>query len=219
MIAIIDYGCGNLFSIGQALRHLRAPYEITADSSRIGMADRVILPGVGAFGDAMTELRNRGLNDVIRAVAERGTPLLGICVGMQLLADASEEFGVHEGLGLVPGTVRRLRDGDDGPDAVRIPNVGWRVLEARPSDPYLADLPPETMAYFVHSYAPVPIDPGHVSATIEVNGREVAAVIRCENVVGYQFHPEKSGVAGLGLMDRFLRLDTDARNIPAEVTA
>lgn len=217
MIAVVDYGSGNLFSIGQALRHLGAAYEITADADHIAAAERVILPGVGAFGHAMDGLRSRGLVDPVRAVAQGGTPLLGICVGMQLLADRSEEFGRHDGLGLIPGTVRRLPEGGDAKDAVRIPNVGWRSLSVAPGDSLLAGTPPGSMVYFLHSFAPEPDEPRHVAATIDVNGANVAAIIRKDNVVGYQFHPEKSGEVGLGLLDRFLRLATDARRSAARM--
>lgn len=199
-IAIIDYGRGNLFSIGQALRHLDAEYIITSDPAQIAAADRIILPGVGAFGEAMAWLQAAHLVDVLRDAGHRGIPFLGICLGMQLLTDRSEEFGDHVGLGLIPGVVRRLPEGRD----VRIPNVGWRELEPRPSDPLLGDLPDRTMMYFVHSYAPVPTDPTHIGATINVNGQHVAVAIRRGNVIGYQFHPEKSGPQGLELIRRFI---------------
>jgi len=146
------------------------------------------------------------LIEPLREVARRGTPLLGICLGMQMLVDRSEEFGPHEGLGLIPGTVKRLPEGDEDSNAVRIPNVGWRPLRPVPGDPFLGDLATGAMMYFVHSYAPVVEDAAHVAATIEVNGVDVAAVIRRGNVVGCQFHPEKSGPAGLDLLRRFLDL-------------
>ncbi len=145
-------------------------------------------------------------------VARRGTPFLGICVGMQVLVTRGEEFGVHEGLGLIPGTVKRLPEGSAGADAIRIPNVGWRELHPNRDDPFLGDLAEGTMVYFVHSYAPVPDDPGYVSATIAVNGTDDPAVIRRGNAVGYQFHPEKSGPAGLGLLERFLELPAAAKS-------
>ncbi len=192
MIAIVDYGRGNLFSLGQALLHLGAEHEITADPARIAAARTVMLPGVGAFGDAMSALRSLGLVEPLRAVAAAGTPLLGICLGMQLLATRSDEFGDHAGLDIIPGAVRRLPDGS-GEDRVRIPNVGWRTL--RPSG---------EMMYFVHSYAPFPDDPAHVVETIDVNGVAVPVMIRKGNVVGCQFHPEKSGPVGLALLARLL---------------
>ncbi len=210
MIAVVDYESGNLFSIGQALHHLGADYEITADPDRIAGAERIILPGVGAFGDAMARLCERGFADLVRDEAIKGTPLLGICVGMQLLADRSEEFGEHEGLGLIPGIVQRLPDGDGASGTIRIPNVGWRWLRAKPGEPFLDGLATETMVYFVHSYAMEAADPNHVIAAVDVNHTQAAAVVRKDNIVGYQFHPEKSGTAGLALLQRFLRLERGA---------
>ena len=206
MIAVVDYGRGNLFSLGQALRHLGATYEVTADPDRVRAAERVILPGVGAFGDAMQALAKRRMVEALCEVAARGTPLLGICLGMQLLASRSEEFGVHDGLDLIPGTVQRLPEGNGSPGAIRIPNVGWRTLRPVAGDTFLGDWPPDSMVYFVHSYAPVVVDPTHVAATIELNGAAVAAVIHRDNMLGYQFHPEKSGPVGLSLLQRFLGL-------------
>lgn len=204
MIAVVDYGRGNLFSLGQALNHLGAAFEITEHPELILAAEQVVLPGVGAFRDAMDGLARRGLVKPLREVVRRGTPLLGICLGMQILADRSEEFGLHEGLGFIPGTVKRLPEGGEGSNIIRIPNVGWRALKPVPGDPFLGDLARGTMMYFVHSYAPLVEDAAHVAATIEVNGVDVAAAIRRGNVVGFQFHPEKSGPAGLDLLRRFL---------------
>jgi len=206
VIAVVDYGRGNLFSLGQALRHLGASFEITADPSRVRSADRVILPGVGAFGDAMVKLRSLGMVEALRDIVSRGVPLLGICLGMQVLASRGEEFGLHEGLGFIPGTVTRLPEGNGRPDSVRIPNVGWRLLKPMAGHGLLSDLTPGMMMYFVHSYTPIVDDAVHVAATTEVNGMAVAAVIHRDNVVGYQFHPEKSGTAGLTLLGRFLKL-------------
>ncbi len=201
MIVIVDYGRGNLFSLGQALRHVGAEYTVSADADEIIAAPRLILPGVGAFGDAMRTLAERGLVEPIRRAVGRGVPFLGICIGMQLLCSESEEFGRHQGFGFIPGTVTRLTEGDE----TRIPNIGWRSLNPAP-DGFLRDLAAGTMAYFVHSYAPETEDPADVAATIRINGKEVPAVIRRDNVIGYQFHPEKSGPAGLDLLRRFLQL-------------
>lgn len=201
MITIADYGRGNLFSLCQALSHLGAEYDVTDEPERIASAKRLILPGVGAFGDAMSSLRRNGLVEPLREAVAAGTPLLGICLGMQLLVDGSEEFGKHEGLGLIPGMVRSLPEGESD----RIPNVGWRVLHAVPGH-FLDDLEPGTMVYFVHSYAPAMENQDHVASTITFNGREVVVVLQHDNVIGYQFHPEKSGPAGLDLLRRFLEL-------------
>ncbi len=206
MIAVVDYGRGNLFSIGQALRHLGCEFETTDDPGRIRRASHVILPGVGAFGDAMANLAERGLVEPLREVASAGTPLLGICVGMQMLADWSEEFGRHKGLGLVPGAVLRLPEPGGGRDAIRIPNVGWRLLHPGPGRDEFDLAQGGGMVYFVHSYGFVPKSPQHVAAVIRTNGTDVAAIVRRDNVVGYQFHPEKSGETGLALLRRFFEL-------------
>lgn len=203
MITVVDYGRGNLFSTGQALRHLNVPYEITADAGAIARAERVVLPGVGAFGDCMAGLRARNLIEPLKGAAARGVPMLGICVGAQVMLDAGEEFGRHDGLGLVAGTVRRLPEGNGGPDAIRIPNVGWRALRTRGA--FFADTPGGAMVYFVHSYAPFVARDAEIAATIAINGRDVPVAFRRGNIVGFQFHPEKSGPVGLGLIERFVR--------------
>jgi imidazole glycerol-phosphate synthase subunit HisH len=203
VITVVDYGRGNLFSTGQALRHLDAPYEITDDAGAVERAKRIVLPGVGAFGDCMEGLRTRGLVEPLKCAAARGVPMLGICVGAQVMLEAGEEFGRHDGLSLVAGTVRRLPEGDGGPEAIRIPNVGWRVLRTR--NGFFEGTPESAMVYFVHSYAPFVARDEDVIATIAVNGMDVPVAFRCGNVVGFQFHPEKSGPVGLGLIERFVR--------------
>lgn len=203
MTVIVDYGRGNVFSLCQALRHLGISYRISNDPDEILNARRLILPGVGAFGAAMDDLRARGLVEPLREAAQRGTPLAGICLGMQLVADSSDEFGEHEGLGLVPAAVRRLPDASDE-DGIRIPNVGWRPLHMAAGHAFLAGVPEDLMVYFVHSFGMAVEDPADLAATITVNGIEIAAIVHRRNVVGYQFHPEKSGPAGLDLLRRFL---------------
>jgi imidazole glycerol-phosphate synthase subunit HisH len=192
-VTVVDYGRGNLFSLEQALRHVGADVHITSRPDELRAADRVILPGVGAFGDAGAALRARGLDGPLVEVAREGRPLLGICVGCQLLLDEGEEFGRHPGLGLVPGVVRRLPEG-----AVRIPNVGWRRLEPAAGSAFTG------MVYFVHSYAPYARDEADVAATIALNGQRVPAALRRGSIVGVQFHPEKSGPVGLSLLARFI---------------
>lgn len=207
MTVVVDYGRGNLFSLGQALRHLGADFEISDDPAAVAGADRIVFPGVGAFGDAMAGLGARGLVDPIRKAVDRGVPLLGICVGCQLLLAEGEEFGTHAGLGLLPGTVRRLPSPrPDDPAAIRIPNVGWRAVEAAPDDPVVGPLSNGDMVYFVHSFAPFVDDPGDAIGWLSVNGTRAPVAIRRDNVVGVQFHPEKSGPVGLTLLDRFLSL-------------
>ncbi|MHB1218299.1 MAG: imidazole glycerol phosphate synthase subunit HisH [Alphaproteobacteria bacterium] len=203
MITVVDYGRGNLFSTGQALRQLDTPYEITDDAGAVERAERIILPGVGAFGDCMDGLRTRGLVEPLKRAAARGVPMLGICVGAQVMLETGEEFGRHDGLGLVAGMVRRLPEGNGGPDSIRIPNVGWRALQAR--NGFLEGTPERAMVYFVHSYAPFVARREDVVATIAVNGVDVPGAFRRANVVGFQFHPEKSGPIGLGLIERFVR--------------
>ncbi len=204
MITVVDYGRGNLFSIGQALRHLGTAFEISSAPEAVAAADRIIFPGVGAFGDAMTGLRERGLVEPLKAAARAGTPILGICVGCQLMLTRGEEFGDHAGLDLIPGTVSRLpppRPDDDA--AIRIPNIGWRRLEPHGDGVVLGAIGPEDMMYFVHSYAPMASDPATIAATIPINGRAVPVAIEQGALVGVQFHPEKSGPAGLRLLKRF----------------
>lgn len=203
MITVVDYGRGNLFSTGQALRHLGASYTVSADPAAIAQADRIVLPGVGAFGDCMAGLRTRGLVAPLQEAAARGVPMLGICVGAQVMLEAGEEFGRHDGLGLVAGTVRRLPEGNGGSDAIRIPNVGWRALHARGA--FFAETPSAAMVYFVHSYAPFVTDDAAIAATIAVNGADVPVAFQQRNVIGFQFHPEKSGPIGLRLIEQFIR--------------
>jgi imidazole glycerol-phosphate synthase subunit HisH len=203
LITVVDYGRGNLFSLGQALQALDAAFVVTSDAEKVRAAEKIVLPGVGAFGDAMKALREQYLVEAIREAAARGVPLLGICLGMQLLASRSEEFGDHEGLNLIPARVRRLpRSAAVG--RMRIPNVGWRSITPRTGDPFVGGVRSGEMFYFVHSYTPVPNEPDHVAATSAFNEVEIAAVIRRDQVVGTQFHPEKSAVAGLALLKRFI---------------
>jgi glutamine amidotransferase len=208
MIAVVDYGRGNLFSLGQALHHIEADFEITSDPARVAAADKIVLPGVGAFGDCMDHLKGRGLADPVKTAARAGVPLLGICVGCQILLEAGEEFGHHAGLGLIPGIVRRLPDPQAGDNnAIRIPNVGWRALSVAIQKPLFADATEVPTMYFVHSYAPVPSRLEDVSASIKVNGIRAAAAVQSGHVHGVQFHPEKSGPAGLALLRRFVKLN------------
>lgn len=200
MIVVIDYGRGNLFSIEQALRQLGAEYLVSGNPEDIQAADRLILPGVGAFGDAMSTLFKSGLVEPIRQRARDGrVPVLGVCLGMQLLFERSEEFGEHAGLALLSGTVEALPKGE-----LRIPNVGWRALDPNPGNKFLADIDPATMVYFVHSFVAKPSDAGDIAATIPFNDEQAAIAVARDNIVGFQFHPEKSGPVGLGLLRRFL---------------
>jgi len=198
-IALIDYGAGNLHSVHNALRAAGAHgVVITADAEVVRRADRIVLPGVGAFRACIEPLRALpGMIEAMHeAVFEVGRPFLGICVGMQLLADAGEEFGRHEGLGWIPGTVRHIERADP---AIKIPHMGWNDVVAARTHPLIE--PGE--AYFLHSYHFEAADAAHVVATTDHGGPLVAAVGR-DNILGVQFHPEKSQAYGLATLARFL---------------
>ena len=198
-LALIDYGAGNLHSVHNALRKAGAEDAvITADPEVVAKADRIVLPGVGAFHacmDALSAIPGM-IGAMNEAVGQRGTPFLGVCVGMQLLADAGEEFGRHEGLGWVPGTVRRIEPTDP---AIKVPHMGWNKVTLNGAPPLL-----ETgEAYFLHSYHFEAADPDHVAAVTDHGGPLVAAVVR-DTIIGCQFHPEKSQTYGLSFLSRFL---------------
>jgi imidazole glycerol-phosphate synthase subunit HisH len=204
MIAVIDYGRGNIFSISRALEQVGAEYVITNDLDEIDAADKVILPGVGAFGDAMDGLKAVDLVAPLRRLAGTNKPLLGICVGCQLLLESGEEFGSHEGLGLIAGTVKRLPElAPDEPSWARIPNVGWRHINVNTDNIILKSLGSSDYVYSVHSYAPHPADSDSVAATMTLNGQKISVAVVAGNVMGVQFHPEKSGAAGLRLLKSF----------------
>lgn len=198
-IALIDYGAGNLHSVHNALRQAGArDVAITADADIVARADRIVLPGVGAFRacrDALITIP--GMVDAMAdAVTARGVPFLGVCVGMQLLADAGEEFGRHDGLGWIPGTVRRIEPSDP---AAKVPHMGWNDVTLHGAPPLL-----ETgEAYFLHSYHFDAADPAHIAAVTDHGGPLVAAVAR-DTIIGCQFHPEKSQRYGLSFLSRFL---------------
>lgn len=202
-VTIVDYGAGNLHSVAKALAKVGAEVEVADTPAALAGAQRVVLPGVGAFGEGMAELERRGLIGPLRAHAAAGRPLLGICLGAQLLMDASDEFGRHAGLGLIPGEVRRLPEGGG-----KIPHVGWaRVYpppEIRWEDSLLDGTEPQTWTYFVHSFQCHPAQARHVLALASHGPHELTAAVRRGAVTGVQFHPEKSGVAGLAMLRRFL---------------
>ncbi len=199
MIAVVDYGMGNQRSVLNALDSIGAPAQLVAAPEAVVAADRVVLPGVGAFRDAIAALRERGLAQAVRDAATTGRPLLGLCLGMQLLATRSSEFGEHQGLDLIPGSVERLQTAP----GLRIPHVGWNDLAVqRPDDPILGALGPEPTFYYVHSYEFRPDDPASVTGVTDY-GRAVTATVGEGNVFGVQFHPEKSGADGLALLRAF----------------
>lgn len=209
-IAIVDYGMGNLHSVSKAVERLGYEGLVTGDADAILGADGVVLPGVGAFGDAMEHLRASGLDGVVRQAADGGTPLLGICLGMQLLFGESEEHGRNAGLGLLPGRAVRFAGGSaDAEGGVRgglkVPHMGWNRLEfLQPDNPLLAGLE-EGHVYFVHSYHVLPERKEDLLAVTDY-GHPVTAIVGRGNVYGMQFHPEKSGELGMGLLRNFLAL-------------
>jgi imidazole glycerol-phosphate synthase subunit HisH len=208
-VAVMDYGVGNLLSVRRALEHCGAAVTVTGDHEALLSSPRVVLPGVGAFANAMTVLRARGLDDVAREIAARGVPLLGICLGMQMLLDESEEFGVTAGLGLIPGRVIPVPAVTASGLAQKIPHIGWNALVPAPggngwSGTVLRYAKPEDAVYFVHSFMAQPTNPGHRIADCVYGGVSVSAVIGHRNVLGCQFHPEKSGPVGLNILRAFL---------------
>lgn len=202
MIAIIDYGVGNLFSLKSSFHSLGAEILVTGDAETIRKADKLILPGVGAFGDAAELLRRDGLDQVVLSEAASGKPLLGICLGMQLLLDKSLEYGDHRGLGLIPGTVAPIRDVI--PADYKVPHIGWNALhfpKDKPVSPLFRYIKEGDCVYFVHSFYGA--DCGeNVIATAEY-GPELTAAVAKDNIFGVQFHPEKSGQVGLNILRAF----------------
>ena len=195
-IAILDYGMGNLLSVERALQRVGADAEITGDRTRASVADAMVVPGVGHFGACMRGLTQQGLGTAVREFAATGRPVFGVCVGMQILFEASEE-DPEPGLGLLPGAVGRL------PDSVKVPHMGWNDVTRTSRHPYLADVDDGERFYFVHSYAPS-VDPAITVGTSE-HGRTFAAVVARDNVFATQFHPEKSGDAGLRIYECFAK--------------
>ncbi len=197
MIAIIDYGMGNLHSVEKALQKVGAQTAIVAEPEGIKEAEALILPGVGAFGKGMENLHQRGFPQVVREWVAAGKPLLGICLGLQLLFEESEEMGIHEGLGLLPGRVMRFQ----GP--LKVPHIGWNQIHPVQPSPILEGITDGSYAYFVHSYYAQPADPTVVLATTDY-GVEFASVVGKGNVFGLQFHPEKSQAVGLRILRNFV---------------
>lgn len=207
-IHVIDYGAGNLLSVRRGLEHCGAKVIQSSDAETILAAKRVVLPGVGAYANAMAALNALRLVDVIRELAHRGVPLLGICLGMQLLLDESDEFGLTRGLGLVPGRVVKVPEKSVMGLPLKIPHIGWSELmparqEHRWQGTVLDDTCPGDAAYFVHSFMAVPAVPEHNIADCDYGGIRIAAVIGHGQITGCQFHPEKSGEVGLKILRRF----------------
>ena len=199
MIAIVDYGVGNLFSLRSSLRTLGQDAVVTGDADEIRRADRVILPGVGAFGDAADKLRETGLDQTVLEIARDGKPLMGICLGMQLLFEKGFEFGEHDGLGLLKGQIVPMQG--TIPAGLKIPQMGWNALIVRRPHPLLRDIREGDCVYFVHSDYAAGCEDSLV-ATCDY-GRELTAMAAKDNVMGCQFHPEKSGPVGLSILKAF----------------
>ena len=197
MIAIIDYGMGNLFSVEKAFVKLGAEVIVTSSPEVILTADKVVLPGVGAFGDCMNNLIEYGLVDVIHEVIERGTPFLGICLGLQMLFDGSEEDPGVKGLGIFPGMVRKIVA-----PGLKIPHMGWNSLDFVSGSGLFAGMATDNYVYFVHSYHAVPQDDQLITAVVSY-GESVTAAVGRGNVQAVQFHPEKSGTVGLAMLRNF----------------
>jgi glutamine amidotransferase len=211
-VTVVDYGVGNLLSVARSLEHCGATVKFAHRPEQVSAARMLLLPGVGAFADGMHELRARMLDKPIVEFARSGRPLLGICLGMQMLLSASEEFGEHEGLGIVPGRVKAIPPtGADG-SPHKIPHIGWNALlppdGARTWDgTILAGISPGTEVYFVHTYTAAPDSADHRLADCDYDGRQISAALRYGSVSGCQFHPEKSGETGLRVLANFLSMN------------
>lgn len=202
MIAIVDYGVGNLFSLERSFHAIGADVTVTADPEVLQQADKILLPGVGAFGDAAEKLRSSGLGDAVVAQANNGKPLMGICLGMQLLFEEGYEYGCHKGLGLIPGQVRPIADVIPG--ELKIPHMGWNALDFKKESPLLRYIHDGDFVYFVHSYYAANCEEATI-ATAEY-GAPLTAAVQKGNVFGCQFHPEKSGPVGLQILRAFAEM-------------
>ena len=210
MLAIIDYGVGNLFSLKSSLDAIGVQAVVTSDEEVIAAADQVILPGVGAFADAAAKLRDSGMADVVKREAAAGKPIMGICLGMQLLLEKSYEYGEHEGLGLIPGSVRPIADVI--PENYKIPHIGWNAITfpregGAEVSPLFKNTKEGSYVYFVHSYYATDCAPNTIAVT--EYGAPLTAAVASGNVFGCQFHPEKSGEVGLDILRAFCEMKTE----------
>jgi len=201
-IAVVDYGAGNLRSVAKALERSGLTAVVADDRAAVGRADGVVLPGVGAFANAVANLRDKGLDDAVRESIEAGRPYLGLCLGLQVLFDESDEHGPVGGLGLLPGRVERFaeRDADGGP--LRVPHIGWNGVRFHGSHPMLEKMPAEDCYYFVHSYKAVPAR-SEIGVGLADYGGDFAAAVASDKLFAVQFHPEKSQSAGKKLLDAY----------------
>lgn len=205
-ILVIDYGVGNLLSVKRALEYLGAKVRLSSDPIEIINAEKLILPGVGAFGNAINALSCMGIDSAIKEAAFKGTPILGICLGMQLLFDSSDEFGYTKGLGLIPGNVQLITSIIGEPKMLKIPHIGWSSLQftqGAQQFPLLNTMGSQDSFYFVHSYVAMPTDSSNLIATTVYEGLDLPAIVSKGNIAGCQFHPEKSGPSGLRMLRNF----------------
>ncbi len=220
VVGVVDYGLGNLFSVQRAILKVGGIPQLVSTPEALASSPRLILPGVGAFGDGMAGLSRHGLDEAIRSYAKTGRPLLGVCLGMQLLMDRGHEFGVHQGLGVVPGEVVVIPPATPGPGAYKVPHVGWTALEPA-GDPVrswdntlLAGLAAGAEVYFVHGFMVQTALARHALARTVYGGHRFCSVLSVDNVHGTQFHPERSGRIGLQILKNFLTLDSPAPRRP-----
>lgn len=209
-VSLVDYDCGNLFGMRRALEVCGAQVAIADTPDKVIGADRLILPGVGAFGDAMAALRKRGLDHAVDDFAATGKPFLGVCVGMQVLFDESDEFGSHKGLGLFKGAVRRIPKRAADGTSHRIPHIGWTEIqppdeERTKNDTMFFGIETPIYTYFVHSYMAVPAEERDRLANSDYGGHSICAAVRRDHIWGCQFHPERSGPVGLKMLSNFIR--------------
>lgn len=203
MIAVVDYGVGNLYSLQCSLRYIGQQAQVTRLEDELRDASAIILPGVGAFGDAAAKLRELRLDRLLQEMVDKGKPLMGICLGMQLLFEESLEYGKHEGLGLISGVVKPLADAL--PQGMKVPHIGWNSLDIRcPDDPLLRGCQQDSYVYYVHSYYVTQCEHA-VMASSSYGGVHIPGVVRNHKVCGTQFHPEKSGEVGLGMLSAFAK--------------
>lgn len=203
MIAIIDYGVGNLFSLSSSFKAIGYDTVVTGDAAVIKQADKLILPGVGAFEDAMKKLKDSGLDTVIREEVASGKPLMGICLGMQMLFEKSYEYGVHEGLGLIKGEILPMEN--TIPNELKIPHIGWNALSIKKETPLFKYIQDGDFVYFVHSFYATGCADTIIAATDY--GKEITAAVANKNLYGCQFHPEKSGDVGLRILKAFCEME------------
>ncbi|MGL5840131.1 MAG: imidazole glycerol phosphate synthase subunit HisH [Sphingorhabdus sp.] len=210
-VTIVDYGMGNLLNVARAFSHIGVEVHVTEDPGRVAVAERLVVPGVGAFEDSVNAVRSKGFDQAILQFQATGRPFLGICVGMQMLFEASEEFGEHAGLGIFSGRVKAVPGLSTTGEVQRVPHIGWNGLSAPETardwaGTLLEGVPELSAVYFVHSFAAVPNDPGVRLADCLYGGHRLCAAVQHENVMATQFHPERSGELGLNVLRRYMHI-------------